>query len=38
MPEGKSDLPADAELLKKIKFEAPKTAGRPAAEGTTRWQ
>jgi len=30
MPEGKVELPADADVLKKVKFETPK--------GTTRWQ
>ncbi len=37
LPEGKNELPADWELLKKIKFETPKTGGTPQAEGTKRW-
>lgn len=38
LPEGKAELPADAELLKKIKFETPKAGEPPQARGTTRWR
>jgi mono/diheme cytochrome c family protein len=36
MPEGKAELPPDAEVLKKIKFEVPKTVAGFHPEGTKR--
>ena len=38
LPDGKTELPADAAALKKIKFEAPKAGGPPQARETTRWR
>ena len=38
LPDGKTELPADATALKKIKFETPKAGGPPQARGTTRWR
>jgi mono/diheme cytochrome c family protein len=37
LPEGKTELSADVDVLKKIKFETPK-AGPPQARGTRRWR
>ncbi len=38
LPEGKTELSADIDVLKKIKFETPKAGGPPQARGTTRWR
>jgi cytochrome c5 len=38
MPAGKTELPADVTVLKKIRMEAPKAVGPSAPEGTTRWR
>ncbi len=38
MPGGKAELAPDVEVLKKIKFEIPKSVAGNHAEGTRRWQ
>jgi hypothetical protein len=38
MPSGKTELVSDVEVLKKIRFELPKTGAGFGAEGTGRWQ
>jgi mono/diheme cytochrome c family protein len=38
MPGGKTELAADVDVLKKIKFEVPKAVAGFHAEGTRRWQ
>ena len=38
MPGGKAELAPDVEVLKKIKFEVPKSVAGFHAEGTRRWQ
>lgn len=38
MPGGKAELAPDVDVLKKIKFEVPKSVAGFHAEGTRRWQ